>query len=48
MLTCDEIYTVKSIEEKDGKYYALCEYNDSFDDSIKEELIYVFYLKECK
>lgn len=48
LLLCDTVYTVESIEEKQGRFYANCSYRSSFDDSVCYEQIYAFYLEELK
>ena len=46
LLIDNSIYKVVGIELKDGKYYALCEYEDGFSGSIRQELVYAYNLEK--
>ena len=43
-MDCENLYKVKGIKEKNGKFWAVCEHEDEFSGEIIEETIYHFYL----
>lgn len=44
LLDGTEPYLVKSIIDRDGKFYALCQHVDEFSGDMVEEEVYAFYL----
>lgn len=46
MLLDSYTYLVTEIMVRDGKYYAVCEYEDMFDGSKRGDVIYAYYLEE--
>lgn len=45
-MDCENPYIVKSIKEKDNKFWAVCKHIDEFSGVEVTETIYHFYLKK--